>query len=120
MRYNWGSIITGSIVGTQTFGISNITFSNLRSSTTAPAPRPNPAPFTVDNFPEYQGQVPGQPATLYNQYPDAKFITGTGGNENTSYHGARLRVLRAPRQRRHLHELQGVLRRAPIRGPRSA
>ena len=29
MRYAWGSVITGTIVGTQTFGISNIAFSNI-------------------------------------------------------------------------------------------
>jgi hypothetical protein len=88
MRYNWGAIVTGSVVAGQTFGISNLTFSNLQLATTGAGASPNPAPYTVDNFPEYQGQVPGQPAgTLYDQYPDAKFITGTGGNENTSYHG---------------------------------
>ncbi|HEX8793293.1 MAG TPA: glycosyl hydrolase family 28 protein [Polyangiaceae bacterium] len=88
MRYNWGSIVTGSIVGGQTFGISNLTFSNLKLAYDGAGASPNPAPFTVDSFPEYQGQVPGQPAgTLYNQYPDAKFFTGTGGNENTTYHG---------------------------------
>ncbi len=87
MRYNWGSIITGSVVGTQTFGISNLTFSNIDLHYNGAGAVPNPAPFTVDNFPEYQGPVPGHAGTLYNQYPDAKFITGTGGNENTSYHG---------------------------------
>jgi hypothetical protein len=88
MRYNWGSIVTGSVVGGKTFGISNLTFSNLQLAYTGAGANPNPAPYTVDSFPEYQGQVPGQPAgTLYNQYPDAKFFTGTGGNENTSYHG---------------------------------
>ncbi len=88
MRYNWGSIVSGSIVGGQTFGISNLTFSNLQLAYVGAGASPNPTPFTVDSFPEYQGQVPGQPAgTLYDQYPDAKFFTGTGGNENTSYHG---------------------------------
>jgi hypothetical protein len=88
MRYNWGSIVTGSIVGSQTFGISNLTFSNLQLAYNGAGANPNPTPYTVDDFPEYQGQVPGQPAgTLYNQYPDAKFFTGSGGNENTSYHG---------------------------------
>jgi glycosyl hydrolase family 28 len=88
MLYNWGSIVTGSIVGGQTFGISNLTFSNLELAYNGAGANPNPAPYTVDSFPEYQGQVPGQPAgTLYNQYPDAKFFTGTGGNANTSYHG---------------------------------
>jgi len=88
MRYNWGSIVTGSIVGSQTFGISNLTFSNLQLAYDGAGANPNPTPYTVDDFPEYQGQVPGQPAgTLYDQYPDAKFFTGTGGNENTSYHG---------------------------------
>lgn len=88
MRYNWGSIVTGSIVGGKTFGISNLTFSNLQLAYDGAGASPNPAPYTVDTFPEYQGQVPGQPAgTLYDQYPDAKFFTGTGGNENTSYHG---------------------------------
>jgi hypothetical protein len=88
MRYNWGSIVTGSIVGSQTFGISNLTFSNVQLAYNGAGANPNPAPYTVDDFPEYQGPVPGQPTgTLYNQYPDAKFFTGTGGNENTSYHG---------------------------------
>jgi polygalacturonase len=87
MRYNWGSIVTGSIVGGQTFGISNLTFSNVQLAYTGAGASPNPAPYTVDTFPEYQGPVPGQPGTLYDQYPDAKFITGTGGNENTAYHG---------------------------------
>ncbi len=88
MQYNWGSIVTGSVVAGQTFGISNLTFSNLQLSYNGAGASPNPPPYTVDSFPEYQGQVPGQPAgTLYDQYPDAKFITGTGGNENTSYHG---------------------------------
>lgn len=88
MRYNWGSIVTGSVVGGKTFGISNLTFSNLQLAYTGAGASPTPAPYTVDSFPEYQGQVPGQPAgTLYDQYPDAKFFTGTGGNENTSYHG---------------------------------
>jgi polygalacturonase len=88
MLYNWGSIVTGSVVGAQTFGISNISFSNLTQHYNGAGATPNPTPFTVDNFPEYQGPVPGQAAgTLYNQYPDAKFFTGTGGNENTTYHG---------------------------------
>jgi polygalacturonase len=88
MRYNWGSIVTGSVVGSQTFGISNLTFSNLQLAYDGAGASPDPAPYTADTFPEYQGQVPGQPAgTLYNQYPDAKFFTGTGGNANTSYHG---------------------------------
>jgi polygalacturonase len=88
MRYNWGSIVTGSVVGGQTFGISNLTFSNLQLAYVGAGANPNPAPYTSDSFPEYQGQVPGQPTgTLYDQYPDAKFFTGTGGNENTSYHG---------------------------------
>jgi len=88
MQYNWGSIVTGSIVGGQTFGISNLTFSNLQLAYVGAGASPNPAPYSPDSFPEYQGQVPGQPAgTLYDQYPDAKFFTGTGGNENTSYHG---------------------------------
>lgn len=88
MRYNWGSIVTGSVVGAKTFGISNLTFSNLQLAYVGAGANPNPTPYTADTFPEYQGQVPGQPAgTLYNQYPDAKFFTGTGGNENTSYHG---------------------------------
>ena len=29
--------------------------------------------------------MPGQAGKLYNQYPDAKFIAGTDGNENISY-----------------------------------
>jgi hypothetical protein len=87
MLYNWGSIVTGSIVSGQTFGISNLTFSNLQLAYQGAGASPNPTPFTVDDFPEYQGPVPGQSGTLYNQYPDAKFITGTGGNANTSYHG---------------------------------
>ena len=44
----------------------------------------NPAPFTVDTFPEYQGPVPGQSGKLYNRYPDAKFIAGID-SENTAY-----------------------------------
>jgi hypothetical protein len=88
MRDNWGSIVTGSVVAGQTFGISNLTFSNLQLAYVGAGASPNPTPYTPASFPEYQGQVPGQPAgTLYDQYPDAKFITGTGGNENTSYHG---------------------------------
>ena len=88
MRYNWGSIVTGSIVGGTTFGISHLTFSNMQLAYDGAGAHPNPVPYTVADFPEYQGQVPGQPAgTLYNQYPDAKFMTGTGGNENTAYHG---------------------------------
>ena len=88
MSDNWGSIVTGSIVAGQTFGISNLTFSNLQLAYVGAGASPNPTPYTTDSFPEYQGQVPGQPAgTLYDQYPDAKFITGTGGNANTSYHG---------------------------------
>jgi hypothetical protein len=87
MLYNWGSIVTGSVVGTQTFGVSNITLSNITQHYNGAGATPNPTPFTVDNFPEYQGPVPGQSGVLYNQYPDAKFFTGTGGNENTMYHG---------------------------------
>ncbi len=88
MLDNWGSILTGSIVGGQTFGISNVTLSNLKLAYDGAGANPNPAPYTATDFPEYQGQVPGQPAgTLYDQYPDARFITGTGGNPNTSYHG---------------------------------
>jgi hypothetical protein len=85
LRYAWGSIITGTTIGTQTFTIANISFSNLALTFKGAGATPNPTPFTVGNFPEYQGPVPGQTNTFYNQYPDAKFIAGTGGNENVSY-----------------------------------
>src|SRR5262249_5709927 len=85
MRYNWGSIITGTIVGAQTFAISYLSFSNLNLRDPVAGPTPNP--FTADTFPEYQGPDPGQPGKLYNQYPDAKFIAGTDGNEDIGYHG---------------------------------
>jgi hypothetical protein len=86
MRYAWGSLVTGTTIGTQTFTIADITFSNIALTFKGAGATPSPAPFTVDNFPEYQGPVPGQTNTFYNQYPDAKFIAGTGGNENISYY----------------------------------
>ncbi|MCA9675782.1 MAG: hypothetical protein KC464_12145, partial [Myxococcales bacterium] len=87
MRYAWGSIVTGTKIGDQTFGISNISFTDIDLTFKGAGASPNPTPFTDDNFPEYQGPVPGQPGTYYNQYPDAKFITGVGGREDTSYKG---------------------------------
>jgi polygalacturonase len=85
LRYSWGAVITGTIVGTQTFGISNITFKNIDITFKGAGATPNPPPFTDDNFPEYQGPVPNQPGKRYNQYPDAKFICGVDGHENISY-----------------------------------
>ena len=29
LRYAWGSVITGTIIGAQTFGISNLSFSDI-------------------------------------------------------------------------------------------
>ena len=83
MRYAWGSLITGTTIGAQTFRVANLTFSHL--DLVYRGAGATPAPFTADAFPEYQGPVPGQPGKLYNQYPDAKFLTGTNGNEDTSY-----------------------------------
>lgn len=81
MRYGWGSLVTGTAIDGQVFGISNIHFEDVdlvfKATTSTPS--------TVDNFPEYQGPVPGRPGVFYNRYPDAKFIAGTDGNENTSY-----------------------------------
>jgi len=81
MRYAWGSLISGTAIDGQVFGISNIHFKDVditfKAATTTP--------FTVDTFPEYQGPVPGRPGVFYNRYPDAKFIAGTDGNENITY-----------------------------------
>jgi len=82
----WGSVVTGTVIGTQTFGISNLSFSNLDLVEKGAGATPNPAPFTIDTFPEYQGPVPGQPGKFYNQYPDVKFIAGTDGNADTTYY----------------------------------
>jgi polygalacturonase len=88
MLDNWGSIVTGSVVGGQTFAVQNLTLSNLVLAYNGAGASPNPPPYSTTDFPEYQGQVPGQPAgTLYDQYPDVRFITGTGGNPNTAFHG---------------------------------
>lgn len=81
MRYAWGSLVTGTNIDGQVFGISNIHFKNVDltfKGTTSTS-------FTVDTFPEYQGPVPGRPGVYYNRYPDAKFIAGTDGNENINY-----------------------------------
>jgi polygalacturonase len=85
MRYAWGSVITGTTIGDQTFGISNVSFKNLDLTFMGAGSPSSPAPFTVDSFPEYQGRVPGQPGKLYNRYPDAKFIAGID-SENITYH----------------------------------
>ncbi len=87
LRYAWGSIVTGTKIGTQTFGISNISFTDIDLVFKGAGSPANPTPFTDDNFPEYQGPVPGRPGTYYNRYPDAKFITGVDGREDTAYHG---------------------------------
>jgi len=86
MRYAWGSIITGTTIGAQTFGIANIRFTDIDLTFKGAGAPANPPPYTDDNFPEYQGPVPGQPGTFYNRYPDAKFFTGVGGNEDITYH----------------------------------
>jgi len=85
MRYGWGSIVTGSAVGTQTFAIRNISFDGINLVYKGAGSPAMPAPFTVDSFPEYQGFVSGNSGARYDQYPDAKFITGQNGNENTNY-----------------------------------
>jgi hypothetical protein len=85
MRYAWGSVVTGSIVGTQTFGIGHISFSDISIVYKGAGAPAMPAPFSVDSFPEYQGFVSGSAGPRYDQYPDAKFITGTNGNENINY-----------------------------------
>ena len=87
MRYPWGSIVTGTIVGGTTFGISDLTFRHIDLVMKGAGANPSPAPFTDDSFPEYQGPVPGRPGVFYNRYPDAKFITGVDGHEDTSYKG---------------------------------
>jgi polygalacturonase len=86
LRYAWGSLVTGTKIGNTTFGISNIAFRNIDIAFKGSGVPANPAPFTDDNFPEYQGPVPGRAGQFYNQYPDAKFIAGTGGGENIAYH----------------------------------
>ncbi len=85
MRYPWGSLISGTRIGDQVFGISDIRFQDLELTFKGAGASPNPGPFTVDSFPEYQGPVPGRPGVFYNRYPDAKFIAGVDGNENISY-----------------------------------
>lgn len=85
LRYAWGSLITGSIVGGKTFAISNIAFRRIDIAFKGAGAAPNPPPFTAASFPEYQGPVAGQAGKLYNQYPDAKFIAGYDGRENISY-----------------------------------
>lgn len=86
MRYAWGSIVSGSIVGDKTFDIANISFKDIDLEFKGAGSPANPPPYTDDNFPEYQGRVPNQPGKRYNAYPDAKFITGVDGREDTSYH----------------------------------
>jgi polygalacturonase len=81
MRYGWGSLVTGTAIDGQVFGISNIHFKHVDLTFKATTSTPS----TVDNFPEYQGPVPGRPGVFYNRYPDAKFIAGTDGNENIAY-----------------------------------
>jgi hypothetical protein len=85
MRYPWGSIVTGTTIGDKTFDISNISFKNI-DIVFKGAGAPAAVPFTADSFPEYQGPIPNKPGKYYNQYPDAKFITGTDGHENTAYY----------------------------------
>lgn len=84
MRYAWGSIVTGSVVGNQTFDLENVSFKNIDLTFLGAGSPSNPAPFTRDSFPEYQGPVPGQPGKFYNRYPDAKFIAGIE-SENIGY-----------------------------------
>lgn len=81
MRYGWGSLVTGTAIGGEVFGISDIHFRDVDLTFKAATV----TPFTVATFPEYQGPVPGRPGVYYNRYPDAKFIAGTDGNENTAY-----------------------------------
>ena len=85
MRYAWGSIVTGTIVGPTTFDISHLTFRNLDLTFKGAGNPSNPAPFTDDNFPEYQGLVPNRPGVFFNRYPDAKFLTGVDGREDLGY-----------------------------------
>jgi hypothetical protein len=85
MRYAWGSVVTGTTIDNQTFDISNISFKNINIVFQGAGTPSNPAPFTSDGFPEYQGPVPGQAGKRYNRYPDAKFITGTDDREDTTY-----------------------------------
>jgi polygalacturonase len=85
MRYPWGSVITGTTIGNETFDIANISFKDVDLTFKGAGIPSNPAPFTTESFPEYQGPVLGQPGKLYNQYPDAKFLTGFDGREDTAY-----------------------------------
>jgi|JI10StandDraft_1071094.scaffolds.fasta_scaffold01314_26 hypothetical protein len=87
MRYAWGSIVTGTLLDGVTFTIRDLAFRRIDLTFKGAGANPSPAPFTDDSFPEYQGPVPGRPGVYYNRYPDAKFITGVDGRENTAYHG---------------------------------
>ena len=86
LRYPWGSVVTGTTIGDRTFGLSDISFKDIDIVFKGAGSPAKPAPFTVDTFPEYGGPVAGQPGKSYNRYPDAKFITGIDGKEDTSYH----------------------------------
>lgn len=111
MKDNWGSIVTGSVIGQQTFDISNLSFSNIDFAYAGAGASPDPPPFTVDDFPEYQGPVPGQPGKRLRRLSRRQVHHRHRRQREHRVSRARLRVLRASRRGRRFFQLQDHARR---------